>query len=201
MLLENEQLAMSYFYNGRIATWLEQCGNVKLSTAVKEIVVNRYPADQRAGLMESIYVMEPTYPYTDLRGNKCDDIHSVAISILSYQEEYIMALRNPNDNAFLYIETHTKAQVDRLRSYFSRESDIDPRVAILRLVYEIDPEIPFLAKYPSTTLAEIVHSFGYEECSDDEWLSLSDGRLLSWMYSHEDKMACEALRILMAVQY
>ena len=200
LLLENEQLAMSYFYNGRIATWLEQCGNVKLSTAVKEIVVNRYPADQRAGLMESIYVMEPTFPYTDLRGNKCDDIHSVAISILSYQEEYIMALRNPNDNAFLYIETHTKAQVDRLRSYFSRESDIDPRVAILRLVYEIDPEIPFLAKYPSSTLTEIVHSFGYEECSDDEWLSLSDGRLLSWMYSHEDKMACEALRILMQGQ-
>jgi hypothetical protein len=175
---------------------LEQCGNVKLSSAVKDIIVNRYPADQRAGLMASVYVMEPTYPYVDLRGNKCDDIHSVAISILSYMEEYAFALRNPNDNVFLYVEAHTKADVARLRSYFSPDSTLTQRVAILRLVYEIDPEIPFLVKYPSGNVQDIVHSFGYEDCSEDEWVSLSDGRLLSWMYSHEDLMACEALRIM-----
>ena len=196
LLLDNESLSINYLYSGRIAGWLEQCGNVKLSAAVKDIVVNRYPADQRAGLMSSVYVMEPSYPYKDVRGNLCDDIHSVAISILSYQEEYAMALRNPNDVTYLYIETHSKADVNRLRSYFAPGTEKDVRVAILRLVYEIDPEVPFLMKYPSATLSEIVHSFGYEECSDDEWLSLSDGRLLSWMYSHEDKMACESMRIL-----
>ena len=119
---------------------------MKLSSAVKDIIVNRYPADQRAGLMASVYVMEPTYPYTDLRGNKCDDIHSVAISILSYMEEYAFALRNPNDNVFLYVEAHTKADVNRLRSYFAPDTKLTQRVAILRLVYEIDPEIPFLVK-------------------------------------------------------
>jgi hypothetical protein len=169
---------------------------VKLSSAVKDIIVNRYPADQRAGLMASVYVMEPTYPYVDLRGNKCDDINSVAISILSYMEEYAFALRNPNDNVFLYVEAHTKADIARLRSYFSPDSKLTQRVAILRLVYEIDPEIPFLVKYPSGNVQDIVHSFGYEDCSEDEWVSLSDGRLLSWMYSHEDLMACEALRIM-----
>ena len=93
-MLDNERLAINYLYNGRIAGWLEQCGNVKLSSVVKDIVVNRYPADQHAGLMASIYVMEPTYPYKDLHGNQCDDLHSVSISVLSYQEEYAMALRN-----------------------------------------------------------------------------------------------------------
>ena len=95
LLLDNDRLAMSYLYEGRIASWLEQCGNIKLSSAVKDIVVNRYPADQRAGLMASCYVMEPTYPYEDLHGNKCEDMHSVAISVLSYQEEYALALKNP----------------------------------------------------------------------------------------------------------
>jgi len=66
----------------------------------------------------------------------------------------------------------------------------------LKTAYEVDKEIPFLAKYPSNSLEEIVHSFGYEECSEDEWLSLSDGRFLSWMYSHGDNMACESLRIM-----
>ena len=196
MLMDNERLAISYLYNGRIPSWLEQCGNVKLSSAVKDIIVNRYPADQRAGLMASVYVMEPSYPYVDLRGNKCGDIHSVAISILSYMEEYAMVLRNPNDNIFLYIEAHTKADVTRLRNYFAPDCQLTQRVAILRLVYEIDPDIPFLVKYPSGNVQDIVRSFGYENCTEDEWVSLSDGRLLSWMFSHEDQMACEALRIM-----
>ena len=196
LLVDNERLAINYLYNGRIAGWLEQCGNVKLSSVVKDIVVNRYPADQKAGLMASVYVMEPTYPYKDVRGNLCDDIHSVAISVLSYQEEYSLLLSNPNDALFLYMESHSKADVNRLRSYFSPESKMDKRIAILRLAFEADPEIPFLGKCPSSNLSEIVHSFGYEDCTDDEWISLSDGRLLSWMYSHEDHMACEALRIM-----
>lgn len=196
LLLDNERLAISYLYNGRISGWLEQCGNVKLSSALKDIVVNRYPVNQFAGLMAAIYVMEPTYPYKDIRGNLCDDIHSAAISVLSYQEDYQLALANPNDTLYLYLESHSKADVGRLRSYFSEESMLDKRLAILKLVYEIDTEIPFLAKHPSATLSEIVHSFGHEDCSEDEWASLSDGRLLSWMYSHEDKMACEALRIM-----
>ncbi len=200
LLLDNERLALNYLYNGRIAGWLEQCGNVKLSSAVKDIVVNRYPADQRAGLMASVYVMEPTFPYEDLKGNKCDDLHSVAISVLSYQEEYELALVNPNDRLFLYLESHSKADIRRLRSYFPSEKKFDGRLAVLKLAYEIDPEIPFLAKLPSSSLQDIVHSFGYEDCSEDEWNSLSDGRLLSWMYSHEDHMACEALRIMTSGQ-
>ena len=196
LLVDNERLAINYLYNGRIAGWLEQCGNVKLSSAVKDIVVNRYPVDQKAGLMSAVYVMEPTYPYKDVRGNLCDDVHSATISLLSYQEDYKIALRNPNDTLFLYLESHSRADINRLRSYFAPDTKIDGRIAILRLAYEIDAEIPFLAKYPSSSLMEIVHSFGYENCSDDEWKSLSDGRLLSWMYNHEDHMACEALRIM-----
>ena len=198
LLLDNERLAINYLYNGRISSWLEQCGNVKLSSAVKDIVVNRYPVDQHAGLMAAVYVMEPTYPYKDLRGNLCDDVHSAAISVLSYQEEYKIALANPNDTLYLYLESHSKADVNRLRSYFAEDSNIDTRVAILRFVYEVDHDIPFLVNRPSSNLADIVHSFGYEDCTDDEWLSLSDGRLLSWMYCHEDHMACEALRIMTA---
>ena len=192
LLLDNERLACSYLYNGRIAGWLEQCGNVKLSSAVKDIVVNRYPADQMAGLMSAIYMMEPTYPYEDIKGNKCDDIHSLAISVLSYQEEYALSLVNPNDRLFLYLESHTRADINRLRSYFTADANYDGRVAVLRLVYEIDRDISFLAKFPSSTVEEISHSFGYENCSDDEWDSLTDGRLLSWMYCREDAMACEA---------
>lgn len=197
MLLDNDKLARGYLYNGRISSWLESCGNEKLSTIVKDIVVNRYPVDQKAGLMAAIYVMEPTYPYKDVKGNLCDDVHSIAISLLSYQKEYGMLLTNPNDSLFLYLESHTKCDVDRLRSYFAKtEKNSDERISIMRLVYEIDPEIPLLAKYPSSSIKEIVMAFGKASLTEDDWHSLTDGRLLSWMYSHEDRMACESLRIM-----
>ena len=196
LLLDNEKLAMGYLYTGRISSWLESCGNQKLSTIVKDIVVNRYPVDQRAGLMAAVYAMEPTYPYKDVKGNLCDDVHSVAISLLSYQKEYGMLLTNPNDSLFLYLESHTKCNVDRIRSYFSKTDMEKTRVAVMRAAYEIDSEIPLLPRYPSSTLKEIVKTYGKEKLIEDDWHALTDGRLLSWMYSHEDRMACESLRIL-----
>lgn len=196
MLLDNQKLAIGYLYNGKIGSWLESCGNEKLSIIVKDIVVNRYPVDQKAGLMSAVYMMEPTYPYKDVKGNLCDDVHSVAISLLSYQNDYSMLLTNPNDSLFLYLESHTKCDVDRLRSYFTNKDKKEMRVPIMRLVYEIDPEIPLLARYPSSTIKEIVKTYGRENLTEDDWHCLTDGRLLSWMYSHEDRMACESLRIM-----
>jgi hypothetical protein len=92
----------------------------------------------------------------------------VAISLLSYQKEYGMLLSNANDSLFLYIESHTKCNIDRLRSYFKKSENYDPHVSIMRLVFEIDPEIPFVSRYPSSTLKEIVRTFGREKLSVDD---------------------------------
>ena len=194
LLLDNERLAVNYLYSGRIANWLESCGNQKLSSILKDIITNKYPANGKAGLMAAIYAMEPTYPYKDLKGHPCDNVHSIALSLLSNQAGYALSLQQPDDTLYLWLDAHTKCDTQRLRSYFT--PDADPHIAVMRMVFEIDPDIPFLGRHPSTTVKEIVHSFGHTNLTDDDWLSLTDGRLLSWMYSHEDVMACEAIRIL-----
>ncbi len=196
LLLDNQKLAIGYLYNGRISQWLESCGNDKLSTIMKDIVTNRYPVDQRAGLMSAVYNMEPSYPYKDVRGNLCEDIHTIAISLLSYQSDYAILLSNPNDTLFLYLESHTTCNIDRIRSYFSKTDKKSAQIAVLKTVYEIDPDIPLLARYPSSSLKEIVQTFGREQLTEDDWHCLTDGRLLAWMYSHEDRMVCESMRIL-----
>jgi len=194
MLLANRPLAMNYLYSGRIVQWLEVSGNVKLATVLKDVVTNRYPADQKAGLMAACYAMESSLPYTDVEGAECDNVHAVSLSLLSYPEKYAILLKNPNDPLFLWMECRLKCDVDRLRSYFAEGND--GRIGVLRVVYEIDPDVSFLSRFPSSSLSEIVHSYGYCEVSEDDWRALCDGRLLSWMYSHEDVMACEALRIM-----
>lgn len=194
LLIDNERLAINYLYGGRLTNWLEECGNMKLATSIKDVVNNRYPVDKKAGFQAAIYVMDPTHPYTDVRGGLCDDVHSIALSLLDNRNRYAILLQNPNDPLFIWLECRTKCDVDRLRSYFTLGAD--PHVSIMRMVYEIDDEIPFMANKASGTIQEIVRSFGYETPTDDDWYSLVDGRLLSWMYSHEDLVACESLRIL-----
>ena len=194
MLMSHQKLAINYLYGGRIVKWLEASGNIKLSAMVKEIVSERYPSDQRAGLMAACYGMEPTLGYTDVAGIECEDMSAIAYSLLTNQEKYSILLQNPNDPLFIWLEMREKGNVARLRSYFTQGDD--SQGAVLRMVYELDSTIPFLPKMPSSTVEEIAHAFGYEDMSDDNWRSLCDGRFLSWLYSHADLTECEAVKQL-----
>ena len=118
MLIENERIARGYLYGGRLANWFEQCGNEKVSIALKDIVKNRYPADPQAGLIAAVYAMEPTWPYRDVNNKECIDIHAVALSMISNMSEYTIVLRNPHDRLWIYLESRTDCDVDRMRKYF-----------------------------------------------------------------------------------
>lgn len=196
MLMVDEAQACTYLYGGRISSWLQQCGNTKLSDMLNDITTNRFPVDQKAGLMYAIYMMDNTYPYKDLRGKNCSNLHEIAISLIGDIDYYAVALCNPHDTVWIYIETHSKCNVNRIRSYFINGNTEMCQKAVLRTVYEIDSEIPFLIKYPSSTIKEIIYAFGHNNMTDDQWLSITDGRLLSWLYGHEDPIVCESFRIL-----
>ena len=154
LLLDNEQLGMNYLYNGRITSWLEQSGNVKMAAIVKDIVQNKYPKDQQAGLHASCYAMEPTMNYRDVSNEECEDVMAIAMSLLTYQEKYAIMLTNPNDSLFLYLEARGIGNVNRLRQYFN--GVLDTKVAVLRMIYELDANIPFLAHLPSMSVEETI---------------------------------------------
>lgn len=197
MLIDNERIAKGYLYGGRLANWFEQCGNEKVSLALKNIVENLYPVDTQAGLTAAVYAMDPSWSYRDVNNKECVDIHAVAMSMIVNLSEYSVALCNPHDRLWIYLESRTDCDVDRMRKYFQQgNSQQELSLAVMKTVYEIDPEMPFLVKYKTNTLKEIVDCFGNQPMTENDWRSLTDGRLLSWMYCHEDYMACEALRIL-----
>ena len=167
MLIANEQLAVHYFYSGRIVQWLEQSGNIKLATLIKDILNVRYPNDQKAGYMASCFAMEPTLKYIDVDNKECADVSDIVMTLLANQEKY---------------------------SYF--QPDVDGKTSVLRMVYELDKGIPFITYLPSSTVQDIVRAFGYEKVREEDWHALCDGRLLSWLYSHADLAVCESVRHL-----
>ena len=198
LLNENREIATSFLYNKRISTWLDECGNAKMAVMLTDIIEHRYPTQPQAGLLSAIFTLDPKYPFHDVRGATCADLHAVSISIMQNAADYLVLLKDPLHPYFLYLETHTDADVNRIRSYFS-----DPyadRRAIIKAVYETDPDMPFLAQAPSATVIEIVQAFGEDERTPDDWLSVIDGRLLAWMYRHCDVALCESTRILMEQQ-
>lgn len=196
MLIENERIAIGYLYSGSLANWFDSCGNTKVSTELRDIVANKYAGDHHAGFMAAVYAMDPTLPYVNIAGQKCTDAHSLATSILIYAKEYSVMLRNPYDKFWVYVDSHFDCNVNRMRGYFESSPDADMSVPIQRVAFEIDTELPFIHQKQSSTIQEIVSCFGSGDVTENDWISLVDGRLLSWMYGHADAMACEALRIM-----
>lgn len=129
------------------------------------------------------------------------DMHKLASALLSEADNYIVKLRNPKDELWDKLRANAKLNVERMQGYFAgdafvRSSKADQRKAVLRVVYEIDPRTPFFPLVPSDTIAQIVQGYGRDNVSDDEWQAITDGRLMSWLYGHDDEMAAELVKIM-----
>lgn len=195
LLHEHRETATSFLYSKRISRWLDECGNARMAVLLNDITDHRYPTQPQAGLQAAIYTLDPTFPFHDVRGQACAGLHAVSMSLMRYADEYLVLLKDPLHPYFIYLETHTEADVDRIRAYFA--ADGADAKAIAKAVYESDPDMPFLANAPSATVADIVAAYGDASRSDDDWQAVADGRLLAWMYSHCDAALCESTRIVM----
>lgn len=194
LLYENREIGTSFLYNKRISSWLDECGNAKMAVMLSDIVEHRYPNQPQAGLLAAIYTLDPKFPFYDVKERTCTDLHSVSISLMQNAADYLVLLKDPLHPYFIYLETHTDADVDRIRGYFNDEHA--DTTAIIKAVYETDVDMPFLSSAPSQTIPEIVRAFGSDDRTDNEWTSLTDGRLLAWMHRHCDVALCESTRIV-----
>lgn len=186
----NQDVSRSFLYSKRISQWLDECGNAKMSVVLNDIVDNRYPHNQQAGLAAAIYALEPNFPYYDIHGHACDNLSDTATSLLQYADEYSVVLQDSFNPLFSYIESHSDHDIARLRGYFK---DNVSRTSVLKLAYEIDPSIPFLSHEPSDTMEEVLAAFAKPR-TQDEWHSIIDGRLLAWLYGRGQLVLCELVR-------
>ncbi|MBQ8593742.1 MAG: protein kinase [Bacteroidaceae bacterium] len=185
LLVTRKHLGIKYLYSKLISSWLEECGNRKMAIELDDIVETRYPLNPEAGIQAALYTLDKKMPYRDARGNTASGVHEVVMTLLANAEEYKVMLTDVNHPLYIYLEITTELEVNRLRKHFQKDT---PEVALWRVIYELDPTIPFLADKPSATIEEIVDAFRDRKCRPDEWNALLDGRLLSWIYYKCDPM-------------
>lgn len=63
LMKENRLLGIKYLYSKRIARWLEESGNQKLSVGVNDVVERDFPLDMESGLDAAIYLLDPEQPF------------------------------------------------------------------------------------------------------------------------------------------
>ncbi|MCF0159223.1 MAG: protein kinase, partial [Bacteroidaceae bacterium] len=193
LLNDYRELGIRYLYGKHIRQWLEECGNTALAMIMDDIVEQRYPTEPQSGLSAAIYAMDENFPYIGHDSEVCHSMPEVCLHVLKHADVYAERLKNPYDLLWVYVEARKKADRHQLSRYFL---EYRKEVAIARFVYEIDETMPFLAHLPSDTPEQIVASFGTGECTEDQWRSLVDGRLLSWLSSHQLHTKYEPIRSL-----
>ncbi|MDL2299869.1 protein kinase [Bacteroides sp. OttesenSCG-928-E20] len=63
LMLNDRMLGIRYLYNKRVAKWLDDSGNQKLSVVMEEIVEKYFPFDQSSGVIAAIYLLDPEQPF------------------------------------------------------------------------------------------------------------------------------------------
>lgn len=179
LLSTRRHLGIKYLYSKVISAWLEECGNQKMAVELDDIVDKRYPLLPEVGFQAALYTLDRKMPYRDAKGHEANNVHDVAMILLANMEDYKMLLQDENCPLYVYLEMTTELEIGRLKEHFKTNS---PHIALWRMIYEIDDTIPFLLDKPSNTIDEIIAAFAHSNPREDEWISLTDGRLLSWVY-------------------
>lgn len=193
LLSTRRHLGIKYLYGKVISEWLLQCGNQKMAVELDDIVEKRYPLNPEVGFQAALYTLNPRMPYSDGQGNTCTGVHEVVMSLLSSSDEYKLMLKDENHPLYVYLEMTTELEVNRLKKHFRTDT---PDIALWRMIFEMDDTVPFLLDKPSGNIDEIISSFATGQCRDDEWRSLTDGRLLSWLYYKAPPVLYQELKTL-----
>lgn len=141
IMFDNQQLAISYLYKGRVTRWLEDNGRPELAIEMERIKEDLYPTNTTAGLDAACYILHPSMPFIDICGNNCKTSTEIAKSILSNFDKYLMQLsNNPTSRLIVFLQTHglESAVVD-----FRKEFANDKRLGLLYLAYKLDANLPW----------------------------------------------------------
>lgn len=144
----NAKLAQTYLYKGRLGAWLEDNGRPELAVEMERIKEDLYPQNPVAGLDAACYVLDPSMPYIDDKGNVCTTSADIAQSILnnfdSYQHDFNQNQRESRLMIYLAARGQT-ALVDEIQKQYAKHR----RNAILYLAYRLDASQPWYMKTKS----------------------------------------------------
>ena len=127
-LLDDPVLGKKYLYSGRVTRWLEETGRNELAVNIEEIVEKRYPANQQAGLLAAVYLLDPATDYIGPDGTRLSE--PIDIAHYLYKNRFDDELMNFESNLYVFLYAR---KLDRLaeamKSFIGEETSKYPEMA------------------------------------------------------------------------
>lgn len=140
-MLEDQKLATTYLYRGQISAWLKEINFTELSNPIDEITDNQFPKNKEAGFWAACYFLDPGLKYVDINNRAIEENEEIAATLKENFDYYSRALADKNDKLFIYLNATGRGEVNKLIPLFKK--DKDNRDAMLRLIYALDPSLPW----------------------------------------------------------
>lgn len=138
LLTQYPTKGVDYLFLGRIQEWLDQAGDMELSTEIMKITRNFAQDDshRRAGLIRATYVLDPSRPFETAGGTQCRTAEEFGDALLAEKAHYVQALSNPLDPFHLYLQStgENDTSTTILAYYLSAET---PEFAFNTAVYAL----------------------------------------------------------------
>lgn len=189
MLFSHKELGIKYLYRGKISDWLKE-SDPKTQTLIDDIVEDQFKDDKNAGLQAAVYLLDKAFPYYDINGKACADHIGISYALESNRKEYHRRLQNKSDNFYIYWRSQNNAKFAEYCYNVINDSKTPPELAILKIVYSINPDFPFplgqgTDKHFIQSPNELI-PYAKENGKLNIIKALEDGTLLVWFESLED---------------
>ncbi len=118
LLLKYPEIGKFHIYKGRVERWLENAKN-PVFTLIETIREKEYPKDEEAGLIKTVYLLNPLKGYITFAGIECKTAEEIGDAIEREFSYYMLYLtQKKNADLFLYLEAHDAKDVaDAFRKY------------------------------------------------------------------------------------
>jgi len=151
-MLEDPHLATTYLYRGQIAAWLKEINFNELSNPLEEITDTQFPKNKEAGFWAACYFLDPNLKYVDINNRAMEENEEIAATLKENFNYYSQALADKHDKLFIYLNATGRGEVNNLIPLFKKEKE--NRDALLRLIYALDPSLPWIISTESDERVE-----------------------------------------------
>ncbi len=165
-MYDDKILSEDYLYRKKVQGWLDDNNRPELAIEMEKITEDKYPHNQRAGLLAACYILDPSIPFDDINHEPCRKSSEIANSILSHFDTYLAQLSQSLDNSLtVFLRTHG---LESAFNDFKKEFEKNRRLGLLYLAYRLDANQPW----------QIIDNHGQSFCFNHE------DEILNWVSDH-----------------
>lgn len=184
IMWQNRELAKKYLYADRIAEWLEDVDRPEVAMQMRDITEMRHPADRDTGLYAACMELDPSMPFTGIKGNPIRSQKELAAELYTHCNSYGNAL-STTDHA-LWVFCNAVGLGADVKKY-QRKSHPQKAAYIRELAFLLDPSLPYHVPVvkdgmksfvPVTTLDEYRAAFYSSEIWDNSYQN--DPDFIAW---------------------